>query len=47
MQRIATDEMKLILKSTKSKRLIGQIVHHDDSKQLDSIEWQSVVASVR
>ena len=47
MLRIATDEMKLILKSRKPKRLIGQILHHDGSKQPNSIEWLSVVAYVR
>ena len=42
-----TYEMKYILKSKKPKRLMGLKVHQDGFKHVNSLEWQSVVASTR
>jgi hypothetical protein len=41
------NEMKLILKSGKMKRLVGLKVHVDGFKPAKFLEWWSAVASVR
>lgn len=45
--RATYNEMKLILKSEKVKRLMGLKIHQDGSKPTNSLEWLSVVASMR
>ncbi len=40
-------KMKLFVKSGKLKRLMGLRVHQDGFKAVNSLEWQSEVASVR
>ena len=40
-------KMKSILKTGKPKRLMGLKVHQDGSKPVNSLEWRSVVASMR
>ena len=44
---LVVNEMKLILKSGKPKRLMGLKIHQDGFKLTNSLEWWSVVASVR
>ena len=41
------NEMKLILKVYKAKRLMGLTGHHDGFKSTNSLEWQSVATSLR
>ena len=40
------NEMKLILKSGKPKRLMGLIVHHDGFKPYNSLDWQRAVRNL-
>lgn len=39
--------MEVIIESMKLERLMGLKMHHDDFKPTNSIEWRSVVASMR
>ena len=41
------NEMELILKSGKWKRLLGLKVHQVEFKPVNSLEWRSAVGSVR
>lgn len=46
-QGYAIDEIKLISKSWKPKRLMGPKVHQDGFKQANSLKGRSAVASMR
>ena len=44
LEKCSWNEMKLVLKSRKLKRLLGLKVHHNG---FNSLEWRSAVASAR